>query len=203
MLKEDVTSIVRHFASVEIDELESLCLGFLSESQQMSAEDRTIAANLLGDAAEISTTEGGRVGLLRITEAAIGGVAMGDFPIVAALLQRHKTEMKRSRQKAATASVAAAEAPAAALEVPVPIAALAAELEAPAAPAPVAELEVPALVTPAPVAELEAPAAPVAELDEVPAAPVAEPAGVRRRKTSERDPGRDTRGRFTKKRNKG
>jgi hypothetical protein len=198
---KEFTSVVGYVATVDIDELALLCIGLLSESQSMSAEDRTIAANLLGDAlavAESSNTEGERVRLLRIAEAAIGGVAMVENPTIAALFQRHKTEMNRSRQKAATAkivespSVAELEAPAVAeLETP---AAPVAELEAPAAPvaeletpaAPVAELEAPAV--PAPAAELEAPAvpAPAAEL-EAPAvpAPVAE-LEVRRRTTTKR-----------------
>lgn len=75
----------------------------------MSPEDRTIAANLLGDAAAIAgdagTSENAR--LLRIAEAAIGGVALGDNATIAALFQRHKTELERLRRRAASAGGAA------------------------------------------------------------------------------------------------
>lgn len=82
-----------------------ICIGLLGESQSMSPEDRTIAANLLGDAATIATDGGTkeRARLLRITEGAIGGVALGDNETIAALFQRHKTELERLRRKAANA----------------------------------------------------------------------------------------------------
>lgn len=81
-----------------------ICIGLLGESQSMSPEDRTIAANLLGDAAAIAADTGTneRARLLRITEAAIGGVAVGENATIAALFQRHKTELERLRRKAAS-----------------------------------------------------------------------------------------------------
>ncbi|HRI71932.1 MAG TPA: hypothetical protein PK156_47190 [Polyangium sp.] len=102
--KQKTTSVTRYLATVEdIEELMGICIGLLSESQSMSPDDRTISANLLGDAAAIAadggTHENAR--LLRITEAAIGGVAVGDNETIAALFQRHKTELERLRRKAA------------------------------------------------------------------------------------------------------
>lgn len=105
MKEEGNTSVVGYIATVDIDELTALCIGFLGESQSMSPEDRTIASNLLGDAASIaesSTNDPERVRLLRITEAAIGGVALGDNSTIAALFHRHKTELDRRRRKAMT-----------------------------------------------------------------------------------------------------
>jgi HEAT repeat protein len=105
------TSVTRYLATVEdVEELMGICIGLLGESQSMSPDDRTIATNLLGDAAAFAadggTNENAR--LLRITEAAIGGVAVGDNETIAALFQRHKTEMERVRRRAASAVDSAA-----------------------------------------------------------------------------------------------
>lgn len=102
MKDEGYTSVVGYIATVDIDELAGLCIGFLGESQSMCPEERIIAANLLGDAATVAecSNEHERVRLLRIAEAAIGGVALGDDSTIAALFQRHKTELDRRRRKA-------------------------------------------------------------------------------------------------------
>lgn len=104
------TSIANYLATVEdIEELMGICIGLLGESQSMTPEDRTIAANLLGDAAAIATDAAAneRARLLRVAEAAIGGVAVGDNSTIVALFQRHKTEIERLRRKAASAVDAA------------------------------------------------------------------------------------------------
>lgn len=102
MKDEGHTSVVGYIAAVDIDELAGLCIGFLGECQSMCPEDRILAANLLGDAATVaeSSNEHERVRLLRIAEAAVGGVALGDDSTIAALFQRHKTELDRRRRKA-------------------------------------------------------------------------------------------------------